>query len=262
MSTLKKLADALGTTIDDLQGQETLVARESEQASDISPTIGERIRSLREANGLEREQLARAAEVSYDTILRYEEGKTTPKGDKLERLAIALGSSTAFIRTGQGQPLPKPTSTARAVPRHVSSGMIEVPFVPIKARATFAEFFDDTNRDDTMIMVPREEVEVPFLEATRCFEVNGDSMEPRLRSGWKVLGRQVPPEDWRYIGGGQVYVVLYRNTLVVKTIRDNNLPVEGFVRLHSENPSGGSVDVAQEDLRAIWLVYSVLPHRP
>jgi DNA-binding XRE family transcriptional regulator len=54
-------------------------------------TLGERIRRFRLEQGLYQVQLAELARVDEMTIVNWEKGRTVPQGERLARLATALG---------------------------------------------------------------------------------------------------------------------------------------------------------------------------
>ena len=54
---------------------------------------------------------------------------------------------------------------------------------------------------------------------TKGFEIDGDSMEPQLRSGMKVVGvTPVALSDVKYATSG-VYVVAFGNQLTIKRVK-------------------------------------------
>lgn len=61
--------------------------------------VGERIALLRGRRGLLQRELAEKSTLSMDSIRRIEQGKFTPRPDTLERIAKALGTSTAYLST-------------------------------------------------------------------------------------------------------------------------------------------------------------------
>jgi len=63
-------------------------------------TIGDRVRRLREASGIERKDLARDVGLSYSGLSDLESGKAK-SSTKLHRLAEALGVSTTYLETGK-----------------------------------------------------------------------------------------------------------------------------------------------------------------
>mgnify|MGYP002554070149 CR=1 FL=1 len=63
-------------------------------------TIGQKIKSLRIALGLSREQLSEIIEVTHKSIYRYETGKSLPDTTALVKLATYFDVSTDYLLTG------------------------------------------------------------------------------------------------------------------------------------------------------------------
>lgn len=63
-------------------------------------TVGERIKSAREAAGLTQEQLGQKIDVTGVAIMRYEKDQREPRRKQLERIADALGVDVNWIMTG------------------------------------------------------------------------------------------------------------------------------------------------------------------
>jgi transcriptional regulator with XRE-family HTH domain len=72
--------------------------------------LGARIRTARLAQGLTQEQLARAVGVTRSAVAQWETGRAGQVGGNLARIARYLGTSAAFLLTGEqdagGAPLP------------------------------------------------------------------------------------------------------------------------------------------------------------
>lgn len=89
-------------------------------------------------------------------------------------------------------------------------------------------------------------------------EMTDNSMSPRYPAGTLLLAAPVHKEDWPYLNSA-VVVVLYRTTLVVRRIRENDLTTDRKqLTLYADAPDSGYVRVAQDDLRSIWRVKEVL----
>lgn len=71
-----------------------------------SQGLGPRLLAARTARRLSRLALARVAGVSHTTIGNLEAGKTTPRADLCESLALALEVSPCWLAYGVGQGLP------------------------------------------------------------------------------------------------------------------------------------------------------------
>lgn len=70
-------------------------------SSGMSSGIGDRVRQARKKRGLSQDALARALEVSKNTIFRWEAGEVTPRGTNLDRLAQVLGVTSDWLMRGQ-----------------------------------------------------------------------------------------------------------------------------------------------------------------
>lgn len=133
-----------------------------------------------------------------------------------------------------------------------NSEWVDVPFVPLYARATFAETFLDTNvREVETQRIPKRPG-INYKNA-KIFEVDGDSMEPTLISGEQVLCELIDPSNWRFQTG--VVVVAFGNMVVIKRIKDNNL-TNGELALWSDNEQGGKITLSKDtdEIRRIYKV--------
>ena len=141
-------------------------------------------------------------------------------------------------------------------PTPIGDDTIELPFIAVSARATFAETLCDYPKDSVETM---QIIKFPDIDYTGklIIEIDGDSMEPTLHSGSKVLISPINQQNWHFINSG-VYVVSYSNFVCVKRIIDNNLVDKGFLKLHSDNKNGGSYIVKGEDIRAIYKVERIV----
>ncbi len=132
---------------------------------------------------------------------------------------------------------------------------IMLPYIPIKARATFADSYSDTDEFPEQIsMYKHKGVD---YNKVQVIEIDGDSMEPTLQSGAKVLLKKVDKGDWIYINSG-VYVVVYDNRVSVKRIKENDLLLKGVLKLHSDNSEGGHFIVKGESIQGIYKVERVV----
>ncbi|MCP1221353.1 helix-turn-helix domain-containing protein [Acetobacter orientalis] len=62
--------------------------------------IGERIRTKRELLGFTTDELAGMLGVTGNAITQYETGRAIPKPNRFEALAVALGTNTTWLLTG------------------------------------------------------------------------------------------------------------------------------------------------------------------
>jgi len=178
----------------------------------------------------------------------------------IRKLGSDYGVNVNYLFTGLGEPFTASSgqdgSTAMAI--NGQSNFVEVPFITEKATASFIENFSATtayNGEETYRVYVKDGEELP--KNASVVAVHGDSMEPQLVSGARILIAPVSISDWIYQNSG-VYAVAYSSYLVVKRIKDNDLMRQRFLILHSDNPKGGSLTVPAADIRGLWKVIKVV----
>jgi phage repressor protein C with HTH and peptisase S24 domain len=88
----------------------------------------------------------------------------------------------------------------------------------------------------------------------RSFDVAGDSMEPTLFEGDKVICSFLDPSLWESsIKNSYVYVIVTRGDVIIRRI-NNLLKEEKELELFSDNNYYDSYRIHQNDLREIWYV--------
>ena len=65
--------------------------------------VGIRIKNLREQKGMTQKNLADRANITVATLSRYENNQRTPMSDIIVKIARALGTSTDYLLTGDGE---------------------------------------------------------------------------------------------------------------------------------------------------------------
>jgi phage repressor protein C with HTH and peptisase S24 domain len=153
-------------------------------------------------------------------------------------------------------------STESAVPAHHSLSfepkVVYLPFVDARARASFAASFLSGATLEHLPLQPY--LSKPGLRLPTdavLIEVEGDSMVPTVMPKDILLIAPVPESEWRYLSGG-IYTVLYgQDHLVVKRVLQNTLATEGILRLISDNPTGGQIDLPGADISSIFRVLAV-----
>lgn len=223
-------------------------------------SIGERIRQLREGRGWKVNELATMLSMSGSAISQYENGKISVRPAKLKKIADLFKVSEDWLLTGmdaEGVTANEPPALY-GMELFDFSEYVDLPFVPVPARATFVEMVAHLGKqshfDSYRLYNPTKEVKT---KPSYVIEVNGDSMEPQLRHGAKVLAIEVPKGDWCY-QTGKVYAVAFDNQFVIKRISDNALTLNNTLKLVSDNPKGGSLIVTGEQLRGMWRIIKVI----
>ena len=99
----------------------------------------------------------------------------------------------------------------------------------------------------------------------RSFDVDGDSMEPVLEDGDKLICSFIEPNNWvNSLKDDSVYVIVTRGDIVVKRIA-NKIKSEGIIELHSDNDCYKPYSVDINDVKEIWYVRTKLSpfsHKP
>ena len=125
--------------------------------------------------------------------------------------------------------------------------------VPVPAQAGYAgEFVDPTFIQDLpTYTLPDYKYQVG---THRSFDVAGDSMEPTLFEGDKVVCSFLEPTLWETaLKDNYVYIIVTRGDVVVKRIT-NQIKEQKQLILHSDNPFYEPYIVGLGDIREIWYV--------
>ncbi len=224
---------------------------------DVPESIHVRLKQVFEALGLTAYQAAKELEENSSKFYNILNGRAKPSYDTVMRLLDKYPQVSAdFVLRGT-RPIVQNGSNGKVVDLDIT--YTEVPFVPIKFHASFVETYTDGFRyqDLEMYRVPSATLEGYHHREPVIIEISGNSMQPQLPDGAKVLAVNVDKGDWVYQSGG-VFAVVYRDFFVVKRIRDNELLTKKQLTLHSDNPNGGSVTVKSNDLRGMWRVMNIV----
>ncbi len=125
--------------------------------------------------------------------------------------------------------------------------------VPVPAHAGYASELTDPTfiQDLPTFSLPDYKYKVG---THRSFDVAGDSMEPTLFEGDKVICSYLEPTLWETsIKDNYVYVVVTRGDVLVKRLQ-NRIRDERYLKLISDNAYYEPFDVNIGDVREIWYV--------
>jgi hypothetical protein len=189
--------------------------------------------------------------------------------------------SERWLITGEGEMLKTDISTQRQEISSYPSGqnnahavgllseipLVELRHVSFKARASFnyAQLQRHMNSDifDTLLhRLPPGRTAEDYKDAL-VFDIEGDSMEPSLYDGQKVIAWPIPESKWEQLHN-TICVVDYDDTVTVKAVLTNDLFNSDGLKLHATGGLGGSFIVAREHIHSIWEVrefYGVVPVR-
>lgn len=124
--------------------------------------------------------------------------------------------------------------------------------VPIPAQAGYASDSINANfvQDLPSFTLPDYKYKVG---THRSFDVAGDSMEPTLFEGDKVICSFLEPTLWETMKDNYVYVIVTRGDIVVKRIF-NHLKEEKRLEVHSDNEFYKPYNINLNEIREIWYV--------
>lgn len=220
-------------------------------------TENQRIKILRKKAGLSQVSLAKAMGVDQSTISAVESGKNNATKNFKILLSHILNISINEIESNydlNNDSINNIESNASIISDDPQT--IDLPLITINARASFKyEVFQDSN-NTVNETAPIYKTRVKGLKKPVIIEIDGDSMEPQLSPGARVLGDEIDSGDWIYTTG--VVAVSFKNQFVVKRIKSNNSIETNLIMLHSDNEKGGSFPIRLEDIKVMWKVIEIV----
>lgn len=233
---------------------------EKESISKPNP-IGIRIKQLREQSGLTQEELGARISKTKTAISNIESGRNGARMSTLTDIANALQITVQEILypTQNRQSSYKDSlghNNVQAVGFLADMVAVDLPFVSFRARASFIELgmgVQHPENFETLRLYVNSEEEAARYSGALVFEVEGDSMEPLLRTGEKVIAWQVPDSKWEQVYN-QVCVVAYDDTVTIKAVRENELFTRNLLTLYSQNPAAGFLPVQRQQIQSVWRV--------
>ncbi len=226
-----------------------------QQYSD-NDSIQHRLRQLFDELGLTIYQIAKDTNENPSKFYNILNGRAKPSYDTILTLLDKYPQISAdYIFRGIKPILSvqKPVELA-IIPE---SDMAEIPFIPVRFYASFIESVNEGLRANDLGTFRVEKALASTYPTAVVIEIAGNSMSPQLVSGARVMAVPVDESDWVYQSGG-VFAVMYRDYLVIKRIRENNLLINKHLTLYSDHPNGGSVAVSASDLRGLWKVVRIV----
>ncbi|GIC79473.1 helix-turn-helix transcriptional regulator [Moritella sp. F3] len=201
----------------------------------MSTTVGLKIKSIREAEGLTRSQLSDLIGISTDTLAQYETGRIKAIGlekldkiinhDRFHKYALWLISEKTEPEVGQISP----NDTLNNVYTHTKEKHIKLPFYEISASAGVGLLAEVEECPKSISFEPnwlRNDIGVSPSNVFLML-VDGDSMQPTLKNGSMIMVNR----DVDNLSDG-VYVMRHDNNLLVKRLQ--MLP-GGIIRVKSDN---------------------------
>lgn len=234
--------------------------------------IGKRIKEARERAGLTQEELGSLVGVTGSAITNYEKGTSHPKEPVLYALISALhvdanylfqdcvktlqssseispkerkllSDFSALDKWGQKQVLSVVSNElARCAEQPQIQQISDVIYLPYPLQATSAgpgDFADDESAEQIPVIRNAWTSKADYI-----IRVHGNSMEPEIRDGDRLLVRSQPAVD-----PGEIGIFIHRGERFVKVYRETFL--------ESYNPDYEDIPV-EEDTRCIGKVICVL----
>lgn len=150
-------------------------------------------------------------------------------------------------------------STAKEVKPYLREELVNVPYVPIDAKASFIESLYDNAYEVETCGVMAEDGEHLNETEYKVFQIDGDSMTPNIPDRAKVLARVIPDAKWEEASG--VVFVVYGKTLTIKRILKNSLFDKKVLTLKADNPVHGQVDIERSEIRGMWQAVRIVSQR-
>ena len=203
---------------------------------------------------------------SESTLTSIKKGIQLPSKKTIDAFCEKYDVSRAWLYTGEGLFAKTPSgqiepsekdirdalknarmqsdSTISKVAPYLQDILVKVKYVPIDAAASFVESLYNTAYE---------------IDSYGVFQVRGDSMEPTIPDGAKILARKIEEGLWESASG--VVSIVYGKTLSVKRILKNSLFLDNVLTLKADNPKHGQLDVERREIRGMWQALRIISQK-
>jgi phage repressor protein C with HTH and peptisase S24 domain len=207
-------------------------------------------------------QFALAVDYHPQNLNDIMKGKRDVTIELIKNAAEIYKINTQYIFTGLGSMF-----SDEEIVQHPSSAqqfksLEKIVYVPTAAHAGYTEQFHDPVFLDDLVSFSLPDYK--FQHGTyRCFDIMGDSMEPSLYAGDKVVCSQVDSNNfYSSVRNNLVYVIVMDGSLVVKRVL-NKVRENRTMMMLSDNSYYQPYEVAIEQIREIWHVeVKISPYLP
>lgn len=205
---------------------------------------------------------------SESTLTSIKKGIQLPSKKTIDAFCEKYDVSRAWLYTGEGLFAKTPSgqiepsekdirdalknarmqsdSTISKVAPYLQDILVKVKYVPIDAAASFVESLYNTAYEIDSYGVMPEEGEV-LDDSYMVFQVRGDSMEPTIPDGAKILARKIEEGLWE-------------NTFSQADI-ENSLFLDNVLTLKADNPKHGQLDVERREIRGMWQALRIISQK-
>ena len=187
-------------------------------------------------------------------------GKRPVNTDMISRSVEQYDLNPSYLFSGVGSKFAKEKSINTKQPSNPilsvvtnEAGEERIVHVPVSAQAGYGQQLHDPVflRELPTFTLPDHQFQ---RGSYRCFDISGDSMEPTLFSGDKVVCSFIEPDKYySALRDNYVYVVISKSGVVIKRI-ENNLKANGHLTLISDNSYYGNYEIELKDIAEIWMV--------
>jgi len=214
-------------------------------------------------------QFSKLIDVHPQCISDIVTGKREANADIISKIVEQFNINANYIFTGKGKPFySEESEVAQTKSDPVlavvtnDTGSERIVHVPYAAQAGYVDQFQDPvyMQDLPSFSLPDQR----FNTGTyRCFEISGDSMEPTIFSGEKVVCSFVEPNLWlSNIKNNYVYVLITKTGVVIKRVI-NNLASDAELLIKSDNSFYDCYNMEAADIKEVWLVtHKISPFMP
>lgn len=185
---------------------------------------------------------------SMNAILNGERDVTI---DLLRKAIEHFPINAQFVFAGLGTPLLETEKEAELITAQPENNIL---YIPIAAQAGYSEQYFDQNflSELTTFTLPQFKNQKGEF---RCFEIQGDSMEPTLFTSEKVIGSLVRRENnYSSIRDNYVYVVATNHGIVIKRVV-NKVALDGTLQLISDNSFYEPYSIPVDEVNEVWSVH-------
>jgi phage repressor protein C with HTH and peptisase S24 domain len=220
----------------------------------------ERLKDLNEIKSAR--QFALAVDYHPQNLNDIIKGKRDVTIELLKNATQIYKINPQYIFSGSGSMFLDDDIIQSATPKAAHKSFEKIVYVPTAAHAGYADQYNDPvfMEDLASFSLP----DYKFQHGTyRCFDIVGDSMEPSLYAGDKVVCSFVDNNNfYSSVRNNLVYVIVMDGSLVVKRVQ-NKIKENRTLLLFSDNNYYQPYEVTIEDIREIWHVeVKISPYLP
>ncbi len=215
-------------------------------------------------------QFAKLLDLHPQCLSDIKTGKRKVNADLIGKMVHNFNINANYLFTGSGDHFSADAEAPAApiVQEQIitvvtdNQGSERIVHVPYAAQAGYVDQFHDPiyMQELPAFSLPDQR----FSTGThRCFDVSGDSMEPTIFSGEKVVCSYVEQDLWKTnIRNNYVYVVVTDSGIVLKRVV-NNLNTNGELIIKSDNSFYDLFSLPITSIREVWLVtHKISPFMP